>query len=167
MVEKYRFDVFYIGAYPFEGVFILGQDHLIDLLRHWNSATWLRFFMGYRDDDALDSIFSPYLVWFRYSLTFFSYQNTPPLLPSHLYLVFNPPISFHHDMNINLFCFQIITGCRPITSSLVKLSCAFWILNLTSSMMTRLNILSIFRDVFHLIAYMSWHHWLLPKSTIL
>ena len=107
--------------------------------------------MDYRDDDALDSIFPPYLVWFRYSLTFISYQNTPPLLPSHLYLVFNPPISFHHDMHINLFCFQTITGCRPITSSLVKLSCAFWILNLTSSMMTRLNILLIFCDVFHLI----------------
>ena len=61
---------------------------------------------------------------------------------------------------INLFCFQIIGGCELIMSFLVKLSCAFWILNLTSSMMVSLDKLSIVCDVFHLIVYichgMTW-----------
>ena len=65
-------DYLILRAYPFsDDVFILGHSHLTDFW-HWDLTfyLWLWFSMDHRVIDTLGLVFSTYLVWFGYPLTF-------------------------------------------------------------------------------------------------
>ena len=72
-------DYLILRAYPFwEDVFILGHSHLADFL-HWDLSfcLWLLFSMDHSVIDTLGSIFSAYLVWFKYKYLCYTLDILP------------------------------------------------------------------------------------------
>ena len=69
-----------------DDTFIPRHGYLIDFWhRDLTSCLWLLFFMDYKDDDTLGSVFLAYLVWFGCLLTFVAHLYILPLASSYLY----------------------------------------------------------------------------------